>query len=170
VVRVWEQPVESVLACGLTVLPLAPVSRVEMKDVPGVLLAISKRLEREATPEQAVTLWGATRILMGLRYEQEQVDAIIQGVSAMLFGIEGIEESTVYQGILRRGEAKGRAEGRLEEDRTILLGLGREKLGPPDEQVEARIAAIADQAQLHRLLHGLLRASSWDELMGPPSR
>jgi hypothetical protein len=66
VVRVWEQPVETVLTCGLTVLPLAPVSKVETEDVPGVLLAISRRLERETTPEQAAVLWGATRILMGL--------------------------------------------------------------------------------------------------------
>ena len=56
VVRVWEQPVQDILACGLTVLPLAPVSKVEMEDVPGVLLAISERFERETTPEQARTL------------------------------------------------------------------------------------------------------------------
>ena len=47
---------------------------------------------------------------MGLRYKEEQVDAIIEGVTAMLFGIRGIEESSVYQGILRKGEAKGRSK------------------------------------------------------------
>ena len=60
-------------------------------------------------------LWGATRILMGLRYEEEQVEAMIEGVSAMLYGIRGIEESSVYQGLLRRGEAKGAEPAHLED-------------------------------------------------------
>ena len=68
--------------------------------------------------------------------------------------------------IFSKGEAKGRAEAGVEEDRTLLLGLGRDKFGPPDEQVEARIAAIADQARLHQLLHAILRVSTWEELMG----
>ena len=112
VIRVWQQPVDLLLACGLTVLPLAPVSKVEPEKVPEVLLAIADRLAREASPDQAATLWNATRILMGLRYEEEQVHAFIEGVSAMLFGIHGIEESSVYQGILRIGETKGRIRPR----------------------------------------------------------
>ena len=40
----------------------------------------------------------------------------------------------------------GRAEGELEEARKILLGLGRKKLGPPDERVLARIAGMGDLA------------------------
>jgi hypothetical protein len=44
------------------------------------LMAISARLEQEASAEQASTLWNATRILMGLRYEVEQVDATIRVV------------------------------------------------------------------------------------------
>ena len=45
----------------------------------------------------------------------------------MLFGIRGIEESSVYQGIFRKGEAKGA----IEEARKTLLRQGRKKLGPP---------------------------------------
>ena len=183
VVRVWRQPVEAVLGCGLTVLPLAPICDVVAEQVPGVLLAISERLEQEASAEQAATLWNATRILMGLRYEEEQVDAIIEGVSAMLFGIRGIEESTVYQGILRRGEAKGRAEGEAkgraegeakgraegeaEGIREALLIQGRKKLGPPDEKTSAQIAEIHDLDRLKLLLERMLDVSSWDELLTP---
>src|SRR5262249_7695757 len=71
-VRIWKRPVEEVLVAGLPILPLAPVSKVEPDQVPGVLLAISDRLARETTPEQAATFWNATRILMGLRYPEEQ--------------------------------------------------------------------------------------------------
>src|SRR5271156_1988527 len=40
VVRIWEQPVEEVLASGLSVLPLAPVADVAPDKVLGVLVAI----------------------------------------------------------------------------------------------------------------------------------
>ena len=169
VVRVWQQPVDLLLACGLTVLPLAPVSDVQAEKLPGVLMAISDRLAREASPEEAATLWNATRILMGLRYPEKQVDSIIEGVSAMLFGIRGIEESSVYQGILKKGEAigetKGEAKGEVNEARKILLRQGSKKLGPPDEQVSARIAEITELDRLHVLLERILDASSWDELL-----
>jgi hypothetical protein len=45
-------------------------------------------------------------------------------------GIRGIEESSVYQGIL--------AKGRAEEARMILLSLGQKRLGLPDEDVRKR--------------------------------
>ncbi len=184
VVRVRQQPVDFLLNCGLTVLPLAPVYNVETERVPEVLLAISDRLAREASPDQAATLWNATRILMGLRYEKEQVDKIIEGVSAMLFGIRGIEESSVYQGILRRGllegetigraqglaegRVEGLAEGALEHARKTLLRHGGKKLGPPNERVEAEIAALGDLDRLNELIDRVLDVSTWDELLSPP--
>ena len=178
VVRVWEQPVQVVLACGLTVLPLAPVSKVLTEDVPEVLLAISKRLERETSPEQAAALWGATRILMGLRYEEARVDAIIQGVTNMLYGIHGIEESTVYQGLLRRGRSEGHAEGRSEGEamglvegmREALMRLGRRKFGPPSAEAEIQLTALGDLDRLRSLHDRVLDVSTWDELLASPDR
>jgi hypothetical protein len=153
VVRVWLQPLEKLLTAGLTVLPLAPVSNVAAEQIPGVLLAMSERMERETSREQAATLRIATRLLMGLRYREEQVDAIIEGVSDMLFGIQGLEESSVYQGILRK------------EARQSLLRLGRKKFGPPDPRVEAAIANLADLDRLHDLIDRILDVSTWDELL-----
>jgi predicted transposase YdaD len=114
IVRVWEQPLENVLSAGLPVLPLAPVSRVEAEEVPEVLVAISKRLISETSPEQAATLWAATKVLMGLRYSSEKVEEMVRGVSAMILGIRGIEESSVYQDIFAKGLVEGLAEGRVE--------------------------------------------------------
>ena len=143
------------------------------------MMTISRRLEEETNAEQAATLGNATRLLMGLRYEEEQVDAIIEGVTTMLFGIRGIEESSVYQGILRKGEAKGRAEGEAkgraegeaEGIREALLIQGRKKLGPPDEKTGARLAEIHDLQHLKLLLERILDVSSWNELLdrGDPS-
>jgi hypothetical protein len=112
VVRIWQRPVAEVLAAGLPVLPLAPVSDVGPEELPQVLLAISERLRHETGPEQAATIWAATRVLMGLRFSKEQVDGFTKGVAAMILGIRGIEESSVYQDIFAKGEAKGRAQGR----------------------------------------------------------
>ena len=150
---------------GLTVLPLAPLSNVQEEKLPEVLLAISARLAQEASPEEAATLWNATRVLMGLCYSEEKVDSIIEGVSAMLFGIRGIEESSVYQGILKKGEALGRVEGAVDDAKTILLRQGRKKLGPPDEQISGRIAEIKELDRLHVLLDRILDVSTWDELL-----
>jgi hypothetical protein len=114
-------------------------------------------MAQETSREQAATLWTATCLLMGLRYEEEQVDAIIEGVSAMLFGIEGLEESSVYQGIFRKG--------RVEEARQVLLLQGHEKFGPPDPRVEATIDTIADLGRLHDLIKRLLDVPTWEELL-----
>ena len=84
----------------------------------------------------------------------------------MLYGIRGIEESSVYQGILKKGEAKGRAD----HARTILTRHGTEKFGPPNEQAKARISAIADTDRLDELVDRVLDVASWDELLGSPDQ
>jgi len=170
-VRVWQQPVADLLAAGLPILPLAPVSDVELEEVPGVLLTISRRLVKETTPDQVTVLWAATKVLMGLRYSQEKVDELTEGVSAMILGIRGIEESSVYQGIFAKGREEGREEGvalgAVREARKTLLLLGRQKLGPPDERVSAQISELTDLDRLDFLLGRILNVESWDKLLAP---
>jgi predicted transposase YdaD len=172
-VKVWQLNVEELLSAGLPILPLAPVANVGLAQLPSVLVAISRRLEREASPEEAATLWNATKVLMGLRYPKEQIEAAIEGVSGMLFGINGIEESSIYQDILQKGEARGEARGRvqglIEEARANLLRLGRRKLGQPAERVEAEIAAIDGLTRLHDLIDRILDVTTWDDLLSPPA-
>jgi predicted transposase YdaD len=154
-------------------LPLAPVANVEPERVPEVLVTISERFVREASSEQAATLWAATKVLMGLRYPKEQVEEFTRGVSAMILGIRGIEESSVYQDIFAQGEAQGRVEGRLvgrlegavEEARKTLLRQGLKKLGPPSEAIEARITELVDLERLNDLLDHVLDAATWDQLL-----
>ena len=119
-------------------------------------MAVSERLIREASLEQAATLWAATQMLMGLRYSEQQ----FEGVSAMILGIRGIEESSVYQGII--------AKGRAAEGRDILLRLGKKKFGEPRPGVLAKIDAIDDLSRLNTLLEQILDVSSWDELLASP--
>ncbi len=81
----------------------------------------------------------------------------------MLLGIRGIEESSVYQAILK----KGIAEGRTEMAREILIHLGSKKFGPPRKQARARIEGLEDLGRLEALTDRIFDVASWDELLGP---
>ncbi len=164
VVRVWQLPPERFLEAGLPLLPLAPVSNVAPERLSTVLTAVAERLRDEAGPELKTTLWAATEILLGLNYPEERVQELTEEITTMVLGIQGLEESSVYQGIYRRGKAEGIAEGEAKKARAILVHLGRKKWGEPDEQILARIAGIDDLDLLDLLSERILDATGWDEL------
>ena len=179
IVRVWEQPVERFLRAGLPVLPLAPVSNVGPERLKEILTAVAQRLRREATPEQRTTLWKATTILLSLRYRKEQIEEIVQEISAMSLGIRGIEESWLYQEYqeyfqkgraegMAEGKAEGKAEGRRDGTREDLLRLGRKKFGAASDAVSTEIMAIDDPDRLAALLERILDVSTWEELLAAP--
>ena len=103
VVRTWERPADEILAGGLAILPLAPLAMVKENELPTVIHAMQERLDREATKNQAEMLWTATYILMGLKYSDELIDRLLEGVQNM-------EESVTYQKILKKGRAGGSEE------------------------------------------------------------
>ena len=103
-VRVWEKPVEEVLAGGLGILPLAPLSDVAESELPNVIARMKERIDAEITREEAGKLWASTFVLMGLRYPKETALELLRGVRNM-------EESSAYQYIMEKGEVKGRQEG-----------------------------------------------------------
>jgi hypothetical protein len=113
------------------------------------------RLDREVTPSQAAELWSATYILMGVRYDDALIDTLLQGVLAM-------EESVTYQKIIR----KGKAEGKAEEARKILLLLGRDHFGEPSAEVQAVLDALTDVQRLEELALRVHHVGSWQELLG----
>ncbi len=73
-------------------------------------------------------------------------------------------ESTTYQAILREGEAKGKAEGKAEEAKNLVLRLGRKHLGSPPAMFEAKIQSITDVEKLEELAERVYDVSSWEEL------
>src|SRR5688500_2297789 len=79
VVRVWEKPVESVLAGGLGTLPLAPLADVAEGELPGVLQRMEERISREAAPDEAGLLWTTTFVLLGLRCPTDTAARLLQG-------------------------------------------------------------------------------------------
>ena len=95
VVRVWQLPVEPILRGPVGLVPLAPVSRVTESELPSVIRRVDERLLHET---RARELWVATRILLGLRFPDEYVTRLLQGVTIM-------KESTTYQAIVEEGGA-----------------------------------------------------------------
>ncbi|MCI0349343.1 MAG: hypothetical protein L0Z53_07955, partial [Acidobacteriales bacterium] len=105
VIRMWELPVDVLLHGGLGMLPLALLTDDSAPQLPAVISKMAERISSEVIPEGiARTLWTASYLLMGLRYDREIIDKLFQGVRDM-------EESTTYQAILEKGEAKGLAIG-----------------------------------------------------------
>lgn len=154
VVRVWQQPVAALLAGGLSTLPLAPLADVTPAQLPAVIRRMAERLSQEASPSEAATLWTATYVLMGLRYEREVARNLLRGVMTM-------RESVTYQAILMEGEA----EGRTSEARRLLVLQGTRRFGPPSDETRAAIERITDLDQLEGLGLRLLDVGSWEELL-----
>jgi predicted transposase YdaD len=157
VVKVWERPVEEILAGDLATLPLAPIAQVSAGELPRIIQAMDQRIESEASPAERPDLWAATFLLMGLIYPDGFANSLLQGKSFM-------RESSTYQAILREGRAEGKAEGKAEEARRMLLLFGREHLGPPAPEFEMRVEAMIDVEQIEKLSKRLLGSSSWEEL------
>jgi hypothetical protein len=72
-----------------------------------------------------------------------------------------MRESSVYEGLLQEGLAKGRAQ----EAKRILHRFGESRLGPPDPASQAALEAVEDVERLEALLDRVLSASSWEDLL-----
>jgi predicted transposase YdaD len=154
VLRVWELPVQSVLAAGISVLPLAPISAVGKNELPAVIARMKERLDAEPDRATVAELWTATKVLLGLRYEADFVEQLLEGVRAM-------KESTTYQAI--------KEEGRLEEVRRLLLRLGVDRFGrEPAPQEQAVLEALTDPDHLENLVIRTAHVCSWAELLEQP--
>lgn len=123
--------------------------------MPAVIERMKQRLDGEADQSTVAELWTATKVLLGLRYQAEFVNQLLQGVRAM-------KESTTYQAI----KDEGRVEGRVEEAREDIRVIGEEKFHVPlPASVQTALEGIADLKQLKQLLRRILVIENWDELL-----
>jgi hypothetical protein len=106
---------------------------------------ISDRLRKEASPADAAQLITASFVLAGLRFEKAVTEHLFRGV-----GI--VEES--YQWILEQGEIKNA--------RKVVIRLGTQRFGPPDEKTEN---AIEDLGRLSRMTDAILMVKTWKRLL-----
>jgi len=155
VIRVWQLPVEPLLAGGVGTLALAPISAVPEGEVRRVIRRMKERLSGPKPPRRAADVLAAAYVLLGLRYSDEFAHALFEEVL-------GMEESSTYRAIVRRG--------RVEEARHVLLLQGETKFGPPDPAARTAIENITDVAELEELAVRFVNADSWQELLGNRGR
>lgn len=167
VVRVWELPLERLLQGPLGLLALAPLTDEAKDKLPEVIGAIEYRVDAAPIDRgQAGAFWTAIEILMGLRYDSEEIQQLCRRVVTM-------QESSVYQAILAEGFKKGEqlgvqqgvARGKTLGSLRILRDLGTDRLGVPAPEVWTRIEAIEDPEQLAQLCRRVLHIQKWEDLL-----
>lgn len=155
VIYVWKLDPQQLLSGGIGTLALAPISNVHPGEVRGIIREMKTRLSTTSARRSRDVL-AAAYVLMGLRYSEAFAQALFEEVL-------GMEESTTYQGIIRRG--------RVEEARQILLQLGEQKFHTlPSATGQERLESIEDVSELEGLLLRLRDADSWEELLPARSR
>jgi len=162
VVRLWKEDPEPYLAAGVGLVPLAPLADVPEAALPEVVRRMAARINGEPRP-RAAKLWTASYLLMGLRYPDELVTQLLEGIQTM-------RESTTYQAILREGRQECRQEGRIVGEQRMLHRQGTKRFGVPDASIVAAIEAIQDIDRLEavgeRILDPDLR--DWEDLLRAP--
>ena len=133
-VWLWQEDPEPYLTAGVGLVPLAPLTDVTEADLPGVVRRMAGRINGEPRP-RAAKLWTATYLLMGVRYPDDLVNHLLEGIQTM-------RESTTYQAILR--------EGRITGEQQLLQRLGTKRFGEPDATTVAA-KAIQDIDRLEAL-------------------
>lgn len=150
IVRAWETPADVFLNGGLGLVPLAPLAAVTEDALPQVIHRMHERIRAEGPPGEADVLWTAAAVLMGLRYSDERIEELFQGV-------QGMEESTFVQAMMRKGA--------IREAKAILLRQGTKRFGAPDAAAREALEAVRDLNQLERLGERLLDVTSWQDLL-----
>lgn len=159
VVRLWERPADELVHGGIGVSPLAPLASVDQAQLSSIMAQIIERFRREADDPTASELRNVLTMLLNLRYDEEEVQAMLLD----RIDLNELRDTPVYRAIA----SLSREEGRIEEARRLLVELGTEKLGVPDEATAATLSATDDIVTLEQLLRRLLTASTWQELLTP---
>jgi hypothetical protein len=160
VVRVWLETVDTLLAAGPGVAPLALLTNEADANLPGTLERFRERLRAATIPDNVERgLLGSAFVLCGLRYELARVEALYQELSMTL------EDSATYKMIFNRGETQGEARGAIAEAHRLLLLQGQKRFGVPSPAVEAGLRAITDRDRLERLAGRIFDATDWTDLL-----
>jgi hypothetical protein len=167
VVRVWQEPLASLLGAGPGVAPLALLTNEAAADLTGAFVRFRERLRADRVADNVERgLMGSTFVLCGLRYSETQIENLYRDLSMTL------EDSSTYQLILNKGLTRGRTEGevagRAAEAQSLVLLLGAKRFGAAPAATEVAVRAIADRERLERIAGRLLDATGWDDLLATP--
>ena len=152
VIRLWEQLTEDLLKFpGL--LPLAVLGRSDNRTQ--TLREISSVIDSIEDKRAKSNITAATSILAGLVLEKDVVRGILRE--------EIMRESVIYQDIVEKATAQGKAEGIKEEAVSLVLRQLKRRLGEISTEEESEITGLSVE-QLEALGEALLDFSSHDDL------
>ena len=169
VIPVWTQPLERLLGGPLALVPLAPLTDEAAGNLPQSVERAISRVRQELPRDRSDIMETALFVLLGLRYEPDEI-------SRLLIGVPAVQESSIYrlfeqreaQGLARgitQGQAAGQAAGRAAGLREMVLFAGRKRLGPPPAEVVAALEQISDHDQLRALADRASEAATWAEVL-----
>lgn len=150
VVRLYNLPVELILAGPIGTIGLAAVSDIPPRESGRVAGQIRDRLVRDLPLAEAREMAEVLRVFAGLRPGRTFLETLMTTVADLY------EASTSYRETVDRSRAEG--------ERALLLRVGEARFGPPPTAVAARVAG-ATSDDLARLAARLLFAGGWDELL-----
>ncbi len=76
-----------------------------------------------------------------------------------------VEESIVVNEWMAKGEARGRAAGRAEAVRALVLNLGAKRFGPAPTNVGDELRSIGEYERLERIAERVIDAADWADLL-----
>ncbi len=135
VVRLWQEDPDLYLTGGVNLVPLAPLTKVTKAGLRGLVRRMDRRINAEPEP-RADKLWFAAYVLMGWRYDEKLATHLLERVWNM-------HESPTYQAVVK--------EGRVAEAQRLLLMLGGNRFGEPDEATRSAVEAIHDVERLEKM-------------------
>lgn len=159
VVRVWELPADELLSAGVGLAPLGLLTDDAKPRLKELVHRFAERVEREVPDVQKQSrLLAGSSILLGLRYDKDEIDSLFIGVQKM-------KESSVYRALIAEGRVEGKIEGKIEGLRLSLVTVLEQKFGGIAPELEAKIQQCFDAAKLQAAIRQVLAIQSPNELV-----
>jgi hypothetical protein len=160
-IRLWEQPLETMLSSSVGLMPLAPLAAMPegisiTEAMPEIIRRINQRLESEASPEQANRIRVWTYTLSGIHLTPGEIRDLIRQEKEMVLG-EILKESSFLVVLEEFAKCKWLREQ--------ILRRGRLRFGPVGDEPASSLEGIEDLSRLERMLDATFSANSWDEVM-----
>ena len=168
-IPVWTLSAAALLSGPIGTVPLALLVDQPADALPATIERVWQRLKADVAGDKLKDVMAQSAVLIGLRYDDTLAERLMQSVLDM-------EDSSVYQAIIRKGidrglalgreegreegREQGREQGRESGERDLLFRLAVQRFGEPTEAVLTRVSR-ADAAELTRLTGRLLSAVDW---------
>jgi hypothetical protein len=154
VVKLWEQPLDQLIRGPLGTVPLALLTDEAQSQLPTLIREIDQRARKETkSGRKNAEILTACDLLLGLRYNPDQVAQFFKGV-------RGMRDSSTYMAILE--------EGRIDQAREMIQQLGAKRFGKLKRNDLKSLRAITDLDRLGRIVDRLLDAADWADLLSTP--